>query len=100
MSLKQSIGLFHLTRGLGSPGPVKVVLDSQNLRDPLGDFGWEGWPTVALESPGKSKSRNNLINKDLNYLLGLFRGMGNASTHPANVSTKTRSNLEVGPPGR
>jgi hypothetical protein len=41
---------------------VEVVFDSQNLTDPLGDFGLEGQPIVTLESPGKSKSRNNLIN--------------------------------------
>jgi hypothetical protein len=41
MSLKQSIGPFHLTRGLGSPGTVEVVFDSQSLRDPLGDFSPE-----------------------------------------------------------
>jgi hypothetical protein len=60
MSLKQSIDLFHLTRG--SPGTVEVVFDSPSLRDPLGDFSLEGQPIVALESPGKPKSRDNLIN--------------------------------------
>jgi hypothetical protein len=62
MPLKQSIGPFHLARGLGSPCTVEVVFDSQSLRDPLGDFSSEGRPTVTLESPGKSKSRDNLIN--------------------------------------
>jgi hypothetical protein len=62
MSHKQSISLFHLTRGLGSPGTVEVVFESQSLRDPLGDFGSEGWPIVTLESPGKSRSRDDLIN--------------------------------------
>jgi hypothetical protein len=59
MSLKQSIGLFHLTRGLGSPGAVEVIFDSQSLRDTLGDLGSEDQPIVTL---GKSKSRDNLIN--------------------------------------
>jgi hypothetical protein len=62
MSLKQSIGLFHFTRGLGSPGIVEMVFDSQSLRDPLGNFIFEGQPIVALESLVKSKSRDNLIN--------------------------------------
>jgi hypothetical protein len=62
MSLKQSIGLFHLTRGLGSPDTVEVVFDSQSLSDPLDDFGLEGQPIITLESLGKSKSRDNLIN--------------------------------------
>jgi hypothetical protein len=57
MSLKEFIDPFHLTRGLGSPGRVEVVFDSQSLRDPLGDFGSESRPIVALEIPGKSKSR-------------------------------------------
>jgi hypothetical protein len=61
MPLKQSIGLFHLARGLRSTGTVEVVFDSQSLSDPLGDFGLEGQPTVILESLGKFKSRDNLI---------------------------------------
>jgi hypothetical protein len=62
MSLKQSIGPFYLSRGLGSSGTVEVVFDSQCLGDLLGNFGLEGQPIVALESPGKPKSRDNLIN--------------------------------------
>jgi hypothetical protein len=62
MPLKQSVGLFHLARGLRSTGILEMVFDSQSLRDPLGDFSLECWPIVTLESPGKSKSRDNLIN--------------------------------------
>jgi hypothetical protein len=62
MPLKQTIGPFCLTRGLGSPGTVEVVFDSQSLRELLGDFGSVGWFIVTLESLGKSKSRDNLIN--------------------------------------
>jgi hypothetical protein len=52
-----------------------MIFDSQSLRDLLGDFSSEGQPIVTLESLGKPKSRDNLINWDLNYLLGLFRGI-------------------------
>jgi hypothetical protein len=62
MPLKQSISPFHLARGWGSLGTVEMVFDSQNLRDPLGDFSSEGQPIVSLEILGKSKSRDNLIN--------------------------------------
>jgi hypothetical protein len=62
MPLKQSTDPFYLTRGLRSPGTVEVVFYSQSLRDPLDDLGSEGQSIVTLESPGKSKSRDNLIN--------------------------------------
>jgi hypothetical protein len=62
ISLKQSINPFHLTRGLGFLGTVEMILDSQNLSDPLGDFSSEDEPIFTLESLGKSKSRDNLIN--------------------------------------
>jgi hypothetical protein len=61
---------------LGSPGIVEMIFDFQSLRDSLGDFSLKSQPIVTLERPDKSKSVDNLINWDFNYLSGLFRGTG------------------------
>jgi hypothetical protein len=99
MSLKQSIGLFHLTRGLGSPDTVEVVFDSQSLSDPLDDFGLEGplslWKVWGSPNLGIISLIRTLITSQASS-----EEQRNASTHLINASTKTRSNLEVGPPGR
>jgi hypothetical protein len=68
MPLKQFIDPIHLARGLRSPGTVEMVFDSQNIRDPLGDFGWkasplslwivQGSPNLGIISPLGPFQRN------------------------------------------
>jgi hypothetical protein len=62
MFLSSPLACSTLPEDWGLQAQWGVVFDSQGLRDPLGDFGLEGWPNVTLESPGKSKASDIFIN--------------------------------------
>lgn len=55
MSFNNVIGLFYLSRGLGSPHIMEMVVYSQGFRDSFGDQAFERESIVVLEGPGETK---------------------------------------------
>jgi hypothetical protein len=77
-----------------------MIFDSQSLRNSLSDSGSEDWPIITLESPGESKSRNNLANLHLNYFTGLFRRAGECFNPPSEGTYQNQEQSRGWAPGR
>jgi hypothetical protein len=100
MSLKQSIGLCYLPEDWGLQAQWRWYFILKALEIPWATSAQKAGPLLLWRVWGIPNLGIISLIRTLITSQAFSEEQGNASTHPVNVSTKTRSNLEVGRPGR